>query len=57
VVSNRTIPDLNDSDEARYWGAIESAKRRLSDVPGVQLHWSKVNVAEGPTMNLPYRTM
>jgi len=26
---NRTIPDLNDSDNARYWGAIESAKRRL----------------------------
>jgi hypothetical protein len=26
---NRTIPDLADADNARYWGAIEIAKRRL----------------------------
>ena len=26
---NRTTPDLNDADNARYWGAIETAKRRL----------------------------
>jgi len=26
---NRTIPDLDDPDNARYWGAIETAKRRL----------------------------
>lgn len=26
---NRTIPDLDDADNARYWGAIEEAKRRL----------------------------
>jgi hypothetical protein len=26
---NRTIPDLNDPDNARYWGAIEAEKRRL----------------------------
>jgi hypothetical protein len=26
---NRTIPDLNDTDNARYWGSIEAAKRRL----------------------------
>jgi len=26
---NRTIPDLNDPDNARYWGEIEAAKRRL----------------------------
>ena len=26
---NRTIPDLNDPDNARYWQAIEAAKRRL----------------------------
>jgi hypothetical protein len=26
---NHTIPDLNDADNARYWGAIEAAKRRL----------------------------
>jgi len=26
---NRTIPDLSDSDNQRYWGAIEVAKRRL----------------------------
>ena len=26
---NRTIPDLADADNARYWGAIEVAKRRL----------------------------
>ena len=26
---NRTIPDLYDADNARYWGAIEAAKRRL----------------------------
>jgi hypothetical protein len=26
---NRTIPDINDADNARYWGAIEVAKRRL----------------------------
>jgi hypothetical protein len=26
---NRTIPDLDDADNARYWGAIEVAKRRL----------------------------
>ena len=26
---NRTIPDLSDPDNQRYWGAIEVAKRRL----------------------------
>jgi hypothetical protein len=26
---NRTLPDLNDSDNQRYWRAIEAAKRRL----------------------------
>jgi hypothetical protein len=26
---NRTIPKLDDADNARYWGAIETAKRRL----------------------------
>ena len=26
---NRTIPDLTDADNQRYWGAIEGAKRRL----------------------------
>jgi hypothetical protein len=26
---NRAIPDLDDADNARYWGAIEAAKRRL----------------------------
>ena len=26
---NRTIPDLADADNQRYWGAIEGAKRRL----------------------------
>ena len=26
---NRTIPNLGDADNARYWGAIEAAKRRL----------------------------
>uniref|UniRef100_UPI003F499457 zinc-binding metallopeptidase family protein n=1 Tax=Cupriavidus yeoncheonensis TaxID=1462994 RepID=UPI003F499457 len=26
---NRTIPDLDDADNARYWAAIEVAKRRL----------------------------
>ncbi len=26
---NRTLPDLNDADNQRYWRAIESAKRRL----------------------------
>jgi hypothetical protein len=26
---NHTIPDLDDADNARYWGAIEVAKRRL----------------------------
>jgi hypothetical protein len=26
---NRTIPDLKDADNARYWHAIEGAKRRL----------------------------
>jgi hypothetical protein len=26
---NRTIPDLNDADNARYWRLIENAKRRL----------------------------
>ena len=26
---NRTIPDLKDADNARYWRAIEGAKRRL----------------------------
>ena len=26
---NRTIPDLGDADNARYWAAIEEAKRRL----------------------------
>jgi hypothetical protein len=26
---NRTIPDLADADNARYWSAIEAAKRRL----------------------------
>ena len=26
---NRTIPDLSDSDNCRYWRAIENAKRRL----------------------------
>jgi hypothetical protein len=26
---NRTIPDLTDADNRRYWGAIEAAKRRL----------------------------
>jgi hypothetical protein len=26
---NRTIPDLNDPDNCRYWRAIENAKRRL----------------------------
>ena len=26
---NRTIPKLDDADNARYWGAIEVAKRRL----------------------------
>jgi len=26
---NRTIPDLSDADNARYWRAIENAKRRL----------------------------
>ena len=26
---NRTIPSLDDADNARYWGAIEAAKRRL----------------------------
>lgn len=26
---NRTIPDLGDADNRRYWGAIETAKRRL----------------------------
>jgi hypothetical protein len=26
---NRTIPNLGDADNARYWGAIEGAKRRL----------------------------
>ncbi len=26
---NRTIPDLNDSDNRRYWSVIELAKRRL----------------------------
>jgi hypothetical protein len=26
---NRTIPDLDDADNARYWSAIEIAKRRL----------------------------
>ena len=26
---NRTIPDLSDPDNARYWHAIETAKRRL----------------------------
>jgi hypothetical protein len=26
---NRTIPKLDDADNARYWGAIEIAKRRL----------------------------
>jgi hypothetical protein len=26
---NRTIPDLGDADNRRYWGAIEVAKRRL----------------------------
>jgi hypothetical protein len=26
---NRTIPDLDDPDNARYWGLIEAAKRRL----------------------------
>jgi hypothetical protein len=26
---NRTIPDLADADNRRYWGAIENAKRRL----------------------------
>jgi hypothetical protein len=26
---NRTIPDLSDADNQRYWGAIEGAKRRL----------------------------
>ena len=26
---NRTIPDLGDADNARYWAAVETAKRRL----------------------------
>ena len=26
---NRTIPNLDDADNARYWGKIEAAKRRL----------------------------
>ncbi len=26
---NRTIPNLDDADNARYWGLIEAAKRRL----------------------------
>jgi hypothetical protein len=26
---NRTIPDIDDADNARYWAAIEAAKRRL----------------------------
>src|SRR4051812_47315311 len=26
---NRTVPDPGDADNARYWGRIESAKRRL----------------------------
>ena len=26
---NRTIPDLDDADNARYWAAIEAAKHRL----------------------------
>jgi len=26
---NRTIPDLSNADNRRYWGAIENAKRRL----------------------------
>ena len=26
---NRTIPDLSDADNRRYWGAIEVAKRRI----------------------------
>jgi hypothetical protein len=26
---NRTIPDIDDADNARYWTAIEAAKRRL----------------------------
>src|SRR5262245_57410033 len=26
---NRTIPNLGDPDNARYWAAIEAAKRRL----------------------------
>ncbi|WP_212758230.1 zinc-binding metallopeptidase family protein [Usitatibacter palustris] len=27
---NRTIPDVQDADNARYWGRIEGAKRRLT---------------------------
>jgi hypothetical protein len=35
---NRTIPDLADADNARYWRAIEIAKRRLvSQLLGLQL--------------------
>ena len=26
---NRTLPDLDDSDNQRYWRLIEAAKRRL----------------------------
>ena len=42
---NRTIPDLNDEDNQRYWREIEGAKRRLvSQLLGMQLPvHSKVN--------------
>jgi hypothetical protein len=39
---NRTIPDLNDPDNARYWGAIEAAKRRL--------------VSQSPALGLPVKS-
>jgi hypothetical protein len=42
---NRTIPDLHDPDNQRYWREIEGAKRRLvSQLLGMQLPvHSKVN--------------
>jgi hypothetical protein len=45
---NRTIPDLSDADNQRYWRAIENAKRRLvAQLLGLELP-VKSKVSEDP---------
>jgi hypothetical protein len=51
---NRTIPDLNDPDNGRYWGEIEAAKRRLvSQLLALGLP-VKSKIAEDPERGLMF---